>query len=261
MGSWDKNWHCHINRRSKLDLYYKGIANINYEIENATFWAPDIIENNGTYHMYLTVVPGIFLDWYHPRYIIHLTSKNLTDRKFESKLNLASERCIDASVFRLTDGTWRMYYNNENDGKSIYFADSKDLYNWVDSGKKVVKDRGEGPKIFRWKNKNWMIIDAWKGLGVFSSYDFMNWKRQEKNILQEPGTGKDDQVMGGHADVVISGDKAYIFYFTHPGRTPNNKGIDNYETRRTSIQVAELEYKNGEIVCNRDKPVQINLSK
>ncbi|KDN54217.1 family 43 glycosylhydrolase [Flavobacterium seoulense] len=239
---------------------YKTDCKIDYKLKDVTYWAPDIIEHKGIYHMYLTIVPSIFEDWRHPRYIIHLTSKNLIDWKFQSQLKLASERCIDAAVFRLDNGNWRMYYNNENDGKSVYYADSKDLYNWTDSGQKVVKDRGEGPKVFRWKNKNWMIIDTWRGLGVFSSDDFTNWKRQEKNILQEPGTGQDDKVIGGHADVIVQGDKAYIFYFTHPGRIPTNKGIDNYETRRTSIQVAELEYKDGEIICNRDKTVNINLN-
>lgn len=238
---------------------YKTNCNINYSVKDVTYWAPDVILYKGKYHMYLTIVPGIFEDWKHPRYIIHLTSKNLIDWNFESKLRLASERCIDASVFQLPEGNWRMYYNNENDGKSIYYADSKDLYNWTDSGKKVVKDRGEGPKVFRWKDKNWMVNDAWRGLGVYSSDDFVNWNRQEKNILQIPGTGPDDKVIGGHPDVVVNGDKAYVFYFTHPGRIPENKGIDNYETRRSSIQVAELEYINGEIVCNRDKPVYINL--
>ena len=238
---------------------YKTNCNINYSLRDITYWAPDVIHHKGKYHMYLTIVPGIFKDWYHPRYIVHLTSKNLIEWNFESKLVLASDRCIDASVFQLPDGNWRMYYNNENDGKSIYYADSKDLYHWKDSGKKVVKDRGEGPKVFSWKGKNWMVNDAWKGLGVYSSNNFIDWNRQEKNILQTPGTGEDDKVMGGHPDVVVNGDKAYVFYFTHPGRTPENKGIDNYETRRSSIQVAELEYINGEIVCNRDKPVLINL--
>jgi hypothetical protein len=238
---------------------YKTNCNIDYWIKDVTYWAPEVIKHKGKFHMYLTIVPGIFEDWKHPRYIIHLTSKNLIDWKFESQLKLASERCIDASVFQLPDGKWRMYYNNENDGKSIYYADSQDLYHWTDSGKKVVKDRGEGPKVFNWKRKNWMITDPWKGLAVFSSNDFIDWKRQEKNILQIPGTGEDDKVIGGHADVIVNDDKAYVFYFTHPGRTSENKGIDNLETRRSSIQIAELEYTNGEIVCNRDKPVQINL--
>lgn len=238
---------------------YKETCNINYDIKDVTYWAPDVLEYNGIYHMYLTIVPGVFEDWYHPRHIIHLTSKNLIDWEFQSKLKLASERCIDADVFRLPNGTWRMYYNNENDGKSIYYADSEDLYHWLDSGKKVIKDRGEGPNMFYWKGKNWMVNDAWKGLGVYSSQDFINWKRQEKNILQIPGTGKDDMVKGGHPDVIVQGDKAYVFYFTHPGRTPKNAGIDSYETRRSTIQVAELEYDNGDIICNRNKPVYINL--
>ncbi|MGY5354491.1 family 43 glycosylhydrolase [Wenyingzhuangia sp. IMCC45467] len=238
---------------------YKDTCNIGYQLKDVTYWAPDVIKYKGIYHMYLTIVPGIFKDWYHPRYIVHLTSKNAMDWKFESKLSLASERCIDADVFQLPDGTWRMYYNNENDGKSIYYADSKDLYNWVDSGKKVVKDRGEGPVVFAWKGTNWMMNDAWRGLGVYSSSDFENWKRQEKNILQIPGTGTDDKVIGGHPDVVVNEDKAYVFYFTHPGRIPSNKGKDNTETRRTSIQVAELKYVNGRIECNRDLPVIINL--
>lgn len=238
---------------------YKQICSINYSLENATYWAPDVIEHKGVFHMYLTVVPGVFEDWNHPRYIIHLTSLNLLNWDFQSKLNLASDRCIDASVFRLPNGSWRMFYNNERDKKSIYFADSPDLYQWFDSNQKVIKDRGEGPKVFRWKRKNWMISDTWNGLSVYSSKDFVNWKKQEKNILQVPGTGEDDQVIGGHPDVVVNGKKAYIFYFTHPGRTTENKGKDTYETRRSSIQLAKLEYKKGEIRCNRDQFVKINL--
>ncbi|GAA4294040.1 family 43 glycosylhydrolase [Aestuariibaculum suncheonense] len=239
---------------------YKGTCNIDYDIENVTHWAPDVLEYDGIYHMYLTIVPGIFEDWYHPRYIVHLTSKNMVDWVFQSKLELASERCIDADVFRLPNGTWRMYYNNENDGKSIYYADSKDLYNWVDSGKKVVKDRGEGPNVFHWKGKNWMVNDAWRGLGVYWSDDFEHWNRQEKNILEIPGTGEGDRVKGGHPDIVVNRDKAYVFYFTHPGRTQENKGKDAYKTRKTCIQVAELKCVNGEIVCDRNAPVYINLN-
>ncbi len=238
---------------------YKQTCRINYALENATYWAPDVIEHNGIFHMYLTIVPGVFEDWNHPRYIIHLTSKNLLDWDFQSELKLASDRCIDASVFRLPNGHWRMYYNNERDKKSIYYADSPDLYHWVDINQQVIKDRGEGPKVFHWKGKNWMICDTWNGLSVYSSEDFVNWNRQEKNILQIPGVGQDDQVIGGHPDVIINGNKAYIFYFTHPGRIPENKGKDTYDTRRSSIQLAELEYKNGEIMCHRDQIVKINL--
>ncbi len=239
---------------------YKQIANIAYNlVKEPTFWAPDVIENNGNYHMYLTIVPGIFEDWYHPRSIAHFTSHDLLNWKYESTLELSSERVIDASVFKLPNGKWRMYYNNENDNKSIYYADSEDLYTWGDSGKKVIEDRGEGAKVFSWKDKNWLVLDSWDGLSVYSSDDFENWKKQPNNILEKPGKGKDDKVKGGHSDIVVQGEKAFVFYFTHPGRIPANKGVDNYETRRSSIQVAELQLENGEITTNRDEQVRLDL--
>lgn len=198
---------------------YRDTCDVQYRLKNYTHWAPEIIENKGLYHMYLTYVPGVFNDWRHPRYIVHLSSKNLINWKFESKLALASDRCIDACVFKLPGNQgWRMYYNNEMAGKSIFYADSKDLYHWQDAGKQIIGDRGcEGPKVFYWKNTYWMIVDNWKGLGVYSSTDLISWKRQEKNILQEPGKGLDDAVMGGHCDVLVNNGKAYIYYFTHPG--------------------------------------------
>jgi sucrose-6-phosphate hydrolase SacC (GH32 family) len=239
---------------------YRDTCDIQYRNTGYTHWAPEVIEHNGIYHMYLTFVPGIFSDWRHPRHIIHLTSQNLINWKYESTLELASERCIDACVFRMPDGSWRMYYNNEADRKSIYYADSPDLFVWKDSGEKVVGDRGgEGPKVFQWKGKYRMLVDNWRGLGVYSSDDLVNWKRQENNILEEPGKGRDDKVIGGHPDVVVNEDRAFVFYFTHPGRTIENSGQDNYDTRRSSIQVAELELVNGQITCDRDKPVYIRL--
>ena len=239
---------------------YRDTCDIQYRLTDYTHWAPEVIRFKNLYHMFLTYVPGVFSDWNHPRWIVHLTSKDLLKWKFESKLKLASERCIDACVFQMPDGNWRMYYNNEVDHKSIYYADSPDLYKWTDSGKKVIGDQsGEGPNVFQWKDKYWMVVDNWKGLGVYSSDDLVNWKRQKNNILQVPGKGTDDQVIGGHADVVVNADKAYIIYFTHPGRTPENKGKTNYETKRSSIQIAELEYRDGQIICDRDKPLYLNL--
>jgi len=240
--------------------HYRDTCDIRYRMNGYTHWAPEVIEYKGIYHMFLSYVPGVFNDWNHPRWIIHLTSQNLINWDFQSRLELSSDRCIDACVFPLPDGTWRMYYNNEVDGKSIYYADSPDLNKWKDSGKKVIGDKaGEGPNVFEWKGKYWMVVDNWDGCGIYSSENLTDWKRQEKNILQEPGKGVDDNVIGGHPDVVVSGDRAFIFYFTHPGRIKGSRPTDIYQSRRSSIQVAELEYKDGQIVCDRDKPVNISL--
>lgn len=237
---------------------YRGTAEIGYGPAEYTHWAPDVLYHAGTYHMYLTIVPGIFKDWNATRDIVHLTSEDLLKWKYESTLKLASDKVIDASVARLPDGSWRMWYNNERDKKSIYYADSPDLYRWQERGK-ALGERGEGPKVFRWKNRHWMIIDIWRGLAVYSSDDFLKWTRQPNQILEAPGRGADDQVIGGHPDVVVSGERAFLFYFTHPGRQGPRAKEDGYEQRRSSIQVVELELRDGAVVCDRDQPTRVRL--
>jgi hypothetical protein len=235
---------------------YKDTANINYRPDSGyTHWAPDVIEDKGTYHMYLTYVPGTFSNWNHPRVIVHLTSKDLLNWKYESTLKLVNEKVIDASVYKINDSLWRLWYNNEKDGKSIYYADSKDLYNWEDKGKAIAA-RGEGPKVFYWKEKYFMIIDAWKGMEIYSSDDLLTWKKQPGRILENPGKGKDDQAIGGHCDVVVNNGRAFVYYFTHPGRSKvNSAAKGSFDDKRSVIQVAELKYVNGEIISDRDEPV------
>lgn len=240
---------------------YLDTANINYrKDEGYTFWAPDVVESNGVYHMFLTYVPGIFTDWQHPRVIVHLTSKDLRNWNYESTLKLSSEKTIDASLAALPDGGWRLWYNNEKDKKTIYYADSKDLYNWEDKGQALAQ-RGEGPKVFRWQNKWFMIVDVWKGMEVYTSDDLLHWTKQATRILEEGGKGKDDGAIGGHCDVVVAGDRAYVYYFTHPGRTKLNPAPKNsFEAKRSVIQVVELKYVNDEVQCDRDAPTIVDLS-
>ena len=242
---------------------YVGTAQFDLPIEyggtNVTCWAPDVTRApDGTWQMFLTVVPGIFQDWNHPRDIVQLTSTDLVHWKNPRKLSLASDRVIDPSILRLPDGNWRLWYNDERTGKSIHFADSPDLATWADKGL-AFKSRGEGPKGFHWRGKFWCVIDEWKGLGVFRSADALHWDKQPTNLLAKPGTGADDGVMGGHPDVVVSGDRAFLFYFTHPGRRGDGAKADQTEQRRSSIQVVELHEQDGWLACDRDQPTHILL--
>ncbi len=237
---------------------YRATADIGYGEGEFSYWAPDVIHHDGTYHMYLSFVPGMHTDWSGTRDIIHLTSPDLCRWHYQSTLDLASDRVIDATVCRLADGTWRLWYNNESDRKSIYYADSPDLYHWQDKGK-ALSERGEGPKVFRWKDRYWLVMDVWQGLRVFNSPDALHWTPQTENLLEKPGSGPDDQVKGGHADVVVSGDRAWLFYFTHPGRRGPEADKDTSEQRRSSIQVVELEYGDGKLTCARNRPTRILL--
>jgi hypothetical protein len=103
-------------------------------------------------------------------------------------------------------------------------------------------------------------VDAWKGMEIYSSDDLLNWKKQPARILEEGGTGKDDGAIGGHCDVIVNNSKAYVYYFTHPGRTKVSPALaHSVAAKRSVIQVAELKYENGEITCDRNAPVFIQL--
>jgi len=238
---------------------YAGNAQIPFGTDEFTHWAPEVIDYHGTYHMYLSIVPGIFRDWNAGRSIIHLTSTDLHKWEYRSTLDLGSDRVIDASVAQLPDGAFRMWYKNERarDG-SIYYADSSDLDHWSTKGVAIAGGRGEGPKIFRWKQRYWMLVDVWDGVAVYQSTDCLNWKRQTANLLKEPGTVATDQSKGGHVDVVVSGNRAYLFYFVHQGgKDAEGKPAD--WQRRSVLQVTELQFHDGEIACDRNQPTRILL--
>jgi sucrose-6-phosphate hydrolase SacC (GH32 family) len=242
---------------------YVGTANIDLPPQlggaDATHWAPDIVRaDDGTWHMFLTVVPGIFTDWQHPRHIVQLTSTDLLNWGNARILPLP-EKVIDASLARLPGGGWRLWYNNELDHKYTYYADSPDLRHWTDRGLAVAQ-RGEGPKVFRWRGSWWMILDLWHGLGVFKSDDALHWTRQPGTLLEQPGKGDDDQAMGGHADVVVSGERAFLFYFVHPGRQGADAKKDGAPQRRSVIQVTELLPDGEWLRADRDAPTHIRLS-
>ncbi len=229
-----------------------------------TLWAPEVRTTaDGMHHLFVTVVPGVFEDWEHPRTIVHLTSTDLRGWKYRSALQLSSDRVIDPCLFPLPGGGWRLWYNNERDKKSICYADSPDLDAWTDRGRcdGVGARPGEGPFVFRWRGRYWMLVDHWKGLGVYRSDDLLQWKPQPEDLLGTPGHGADDGVNGGHPGVVVSGGRAFCFYFTHPGRAgtiaPGDK--NSTELRRSSIQVVELSEKDGRISCDRDTPTHIDL--
>tara|TARA_Y100000766_G_scaffold79525_1_gene67619 strand:+ start:804 stop:1799 length:996 start_codon:yes stop_codon:yes gene_type:complete len=233
-------------------------ASFSMPLDVPTLWAPEVFVHNNTFHMYLTLVPGIFNDWQHPRSIGHFTSSDLLHWEYQSILSLNSSKVIDADVIAVPGGGFRLFYNDEPDGKSIYYADSNNLYDWVDRGKAALASRGEGPVVFNWQNQYWMIVDAWRGLAVYHSVDLNTWQQQEGYLLAEPGLGRDDANIGQHPEVVFINDRAYLFYFTHPGQLDGKPDNSRHAARRSVIQVTELQLQNNKLVTDRNKPVSID---
>ena len=236
---------------------YRGIAEgLKYERGHNTYWAPEIIWHDGVYHMYVSYVRGIPENWEYDRYILHYTSENLWDWEFRSKLDLGSDRVIDACVAEKPEGGWRMWFKDECRDSHTYYADSDDLYNWHRVGAAVTDISHEGANVFTFGGKNWLITDEWHGLGVYYSDTLDNWKKQGIILGDDTGIREDDGVMANHADVAVCGGRAYIFYFTHPDRTK----VPGRNWFRSSIQAAELFVEDGNLICDRNRDFEIELT-
>jgi beta-xylosidase len=130
---------------------YRGTAEgLAFEPGRNTYWAPEVIEDRGTYHMYVSFVRGVPSVFGGERHILHYRSKDLWNWRLLARLDLSSDRVIDACVWPLPDGrTWRMWFKDEADGSHIYAADSHDLSAWKVMGRAFASGGQEGPNVFR----------------------------------------------------------------------------------------------------------------
>jgi hypothetical protein len=236
---------------------YRGTAKgLEFEPGRNTFWAPCLLEHGRTYHMFAAYVRGVPADWSGDRHIVHYISRNLIDWTPKGIVPLSSENVIDAFVYARPDGGWRMWYKDEAHGSHIYAADSEDLDRWTVAGPVVTNEAQEGAAVFWWRGSYWMLVDRWKGMGVLRSDDLTSWAEQPVTILDVPGKRPDDGDIGRHGEVVVQGDEAYLFYFTHPF---GPKAHTEPGKHRSSLQVARLELRDGKLACDRDAPFPLEL--
>ncbi len=234
---------------------YRGVCEgLRFEHGTNTFWAPEIIFARGEYHMYCSYVRGVPVDWNWERHIVHYVSHDLWEWKFVSILPLSSSRVIDACVYEIEPGLYKMWYKNESGGSHTDAAISRDLYNWECVGSEITDCSHEGPNVFSFAGKNFMITDNWRGQAVYTSDDFTHWTRQPSMLLTSNGTRELDYGCGLHADVLLRGERAYIVYFTHPYRK-GSPVADTSRDLRTAVQIAELHYDGEKLYCDRDDDV------
>ncbi|MCU0781896.1 MAG: hypothetical protein MUF04_12445 [Akkermansiaceae bacterium] len=255
------------SRDGGLRWDYLGTLPLQTPDKGYSFWAPDIIrDDDGIWHLFVTYVPGDGdkkVGWGGERHIFRYTSSDLWNWTFQQRLPATSHHCIDPTVYRRKDGAWRVWFKDEGKRSETQALESTDLANWkpvADPG--VSKLYGEAPKVFRFQGSYWMLKDPDSGLDVYRSEDLDTWTYQGK-ILHLPGKRNDDGTIGKHPDVVVSGDRAFIIYFTHPygQQFPSVEGRMPLVAKRSSIQAAELEVRDGKLICDRDRPFRLDLGR
>ena len=220
-----------------------------------TYWAPEVLWHGGKYHMFVSYITGVPTSWVGDRTILHYTSDNLWDWKYEHAVPLPSRRVIDACVHPLPGGGWRLWYKDEADHSHTHYADSPDLFAWEHRGIATQDQAQEGPNVFALGGRYWMIADIWDGQAVYASDDLTRWVRQEGAIMSGAGLRQEDGNRAHHADVLVVDDHAYMFYFVHPGQqeADNLDGLGHPNPRRSSLQAAELKIIDGRLVSLRDE--------
>ena len=222
-----------------------------------THWAPEVVFAEGQYHMFLSYITGTPTHWKVPRTIVHFTSPDLETWTRVGPLKLSSSNCIDACIFPSPDGQWRMWYKDEAQGSSTWSATSPDMMNWTLEGLVLPGSPDapphEGPNVFALGGHYWLIVDEWRGQAVYRSDDTLHWTRQGL-IADDPGTDPMDQRYARHADVVVNGDHAAMYYFTHPewDERVQTEGPPDVAARRTAIHQAQLTVVNGVLTCERN---------
>ncbi len=222
-----------------------------------TFWAPHVFEENGTFHMFVTFIPIIserFGSGQANPQILHYTSRNLVQWKFSDVVDVGSDRIIDPAVVKLRDGRWLMVFRDDRQKSMTAKVVSRDLKEWTRIEGVSGQGRHEAPVVLFWKNKFWLFIDEWKGIAVYQSDDGIQYTRNNL-ILDQSGKRPEDGYFGSHPGVALAGDRAFIFYHCHHGKTigvkpPAEEG-NSLRNKLTSLQVAELEVRDGKIICDR----------
>lgn len=282
-------WMLYTQRRAKLDLpgvewchgteigvaesedlgltwRYRGTLSLAAPDAACSFWAPDVVRaDDGAYHLFVSYVPGAastHRGWVGERHIFQYVSRDLETWDFAQRVPMPSDFCIDPTVIHRRDGSWRMWFKDEGHGSHTAVVDSADLRTWVpaqDPGVSALY--GEAPKAFELGGYHWLLKDPDNGLDVYRSDDLETWDYQGK-ILEQPGSRNSDGAIGKHADVIRCGERTYIVYFTHPyGQDfPRRDGVMPLAARHSAIQAAELEVRDGRLVCDRDRPFLIRMT-
>ena len=102
----------------------------------------------------------------------------------------------------------------------------------------------------------WMLVDEWRGMGVHRSRRRGDWERRAaptRSSSASPAAGVGDETFGRHGDVVVEGERATLYYFTHPHWDGSELGSsDAAAARLSAVFAAPLVVVDDRLVCTRD---------
>jgi hypothetical protein len=212
-----------------------------------TWWAPCFLWKDNTMHMWVTFVDGVYNRWTGKRNIMHFTSDDGVNFKYQSTASLSSDRVIDPTVYRVGD-TWYMVYKDEAAGSPTMRSESKDLETWTNATRVTRDGSQEAPFPFQWRGQWWMMVDSLgnRGLKIYKSDNGIdNWETVTTILADRDGTRPKDNNVGHHPGIIVQGEgdqqQCLVYYFTH-------------QANRTVMQLVELEMgPDGKPFANRNK--------
>jgi hypothetical protein len=210
-----------------------------------TWWAPCLLYEGNTLHMWVVLVDGVYTNWQGQRHIVHFTSDDGMTCKYAGICKLNSERVIDPTVYKIKD-TWYMVYKDEAAGSHTYRSESKDLIEWTNPQQTDADGSQEAPFVFHFKDSYWLIVDG-SGLRVYKSPNGIDqWEYNMTVLGGNDGIRPRDGSVGHHPGIVVQSapdgsEQCLVFYFTQ-------------QRNLTWLQLAELEVgTDGKMFCNRNK--------
>ncbi len=266
--------------KNLIDWDFEGYCSFDGKHNNkdasATFWAPAIISEKDSLHMFVTYKSDTLItrgNWGGPGFIVHYStakSDPINGWKKTTVMHDSTFTTLDASVYWVDDIAHLWFMSRPLNGKKARYTlahkTTKNFKNWTaieqDLGEVYNKEitgitYEEAPYIFQWKKQFWLITDPHKCFAVYNSKDATNWKFKGY-ILKEPGTGKMDTARGRHGSVLVDeNDRAFLFYHVEYNREYGKVSIikQPLKNRKSALQMVELKLENENIVADRDSEV------
>lgn len=231
-----------------------------------TRWAPGIIIEGDTAHMFVTFKEDATPPWGTGGSIVHYVAPvdDMLNGWKKADVSIDEDACLDASIVKLANGKFRMYYvggvNNPETGgrKTIRYAESDDLYSWNSKGNVLgdVNDMDvhniryqEAVYVFVYDGEYYMLTDPHRGLATYTSSDGITWKYHGQIMKTGSSVRTLDRTQARHPSVAIYKDTPYIFYHVEPFRPDNAKGSKlEIHQRYSFLQMAELECSENGII-------------